>query len=122
MILNDKLLKVSSVMVLSKPFVSKMYNKYIRSVYTMRSADFLLQTEEEFLEGLTSSFADDTLESNDEAEEEDKSDESEEEGDEEEERVNSQNGGRSKSLHLPLERRADVVSMVYALKNEGEIF
>lgn len=99
-----------------------MYNKYIRSVYIIRSDHFLPQTEEEFLEGITSGFSDDPLESNDEAEEEDESDESEEEGDEEEERVNSQNGGRSKSLHSPLERRADVVSMVYTLKNEGEIF
>lgn len=52
-------------------------------------------------------------------EDDDGSEESEEE--EEQERGLSQNGGRrSQSLHFPAERREDVVSMVYAVQQEGE--
>lgn len=54
-------------------------------------------------------------------EEEDESDESEEEG-EEKQGENSQNGGRrNQSLHLPVERRVDVASVVSDLQLEGEI-
>lgn len=55
-------------------------------------------------------------------EEEDESDESEEEG-EEKQGENSENGGRgSQSLHLPVERRVDVSSVVSDLQLEGEIY
>lgn len=53
-------------------------------------------------------------------EKEDESDESEE-GDEEQ-GEKSQKGGRRQSLHLPVERRVDVASMVSALQQEGETF
>lgn len=55
-------------------------------------------------------------------EEEDESDESEEER-EEKQGENSENGGRrSQSLHLPVERRVDVASIVSGLQLEGEIY
>lgn len=55
-------------------------------------------------------------------EEEDESDDSEEEG-EEKQGENSENGGRrSQSLHLPVEGRVDVASVVSGLQLEGEIY
>lgn len=54
-------------------------------------------------------------------EEEHESDESEEERDEEQ-GEKSHNGGRRQSLHLPVERRVDVASMVSALQQEGQTF
>lgn len=55
-------------------------------------------------------------------EEEDESDESEEE-EEEKQGENSENGGRrSQSLHLPVEKRVDVASVVSDLQMEGEIY
>lgn len=90
-------------------------------VSTMKVTLFLSQTEEEFLVGLTQGFPDEPVDRDDEDEGEDESEESEEEEDEEQERENSQNGGRrSQSLHSPVERRADVGTMVYALQQEGE--
>lgn len=83
---------------------------------------FLSQTEEEFLEGLTQGLPDNPVNRDDEEEGEDESDESEEyeEEEEEQEREKSQNRGRrSQSLHFPVERRAYVSSMVYALQQEG---
>uniref|UniRef100_A0A3Q3VI65 Timeless circadian clock n=1 Tax=Mola mola TaxID=94237 RepID=A0A3Q3VI65_MOLML len=75
-------------------------------------------TEEEFLEGLTQGFSDE--ERDDEDEDKDESEESEEEGDEMQEMEISQTGGRrSTNLQSPVERRADVCSMVYALQKEG---
>ncbi|XP_035517509.1 protein timeless homolog [Morone saxatilis] len=75
-------------------------------------------TEEEFLEGLTQDFPDDSVDRDDEDEEEDECEESEEEEDQEQEK--SQNGGRrSQSLHSQVERRADVGNMVLTLQQEG---
>lgn len=80
-----------------------------------------LKTEEEFLEGLTQGFPDESMDRDDEDEGEDESEESEEETDGEREADKSQNGGRrNQSLHSPVERRADVGSMVSALQQEGE--
>lgn len=80
-----------------------------------------LKTEEEFLEGLTQGFPDDSLGRDDEDEGEDESEESEEETDGEREADRSQNGGRrSQSLQSPVERRADLGSLVSALQQEGE--
>lgn len=79
-----------------------------------------MQTEEEFLDSLTQGFPDDPEDRDDENE--DESEESEEEEDEEPQRDKSQNGGRrGQSLHSPVEKRADVGTMVYALQQEGEI-
>lgn len=91
---------------------------------TIKRTLFLSQTEEEFLEGLTQGFPDNPVDRDDEEEGEDESDESEEDEEEEEEeeqeREKSQNRGRrNQSLHSPVERRADVGSMVYALQQEG---
>lgn len=94
-------------------------------VPTIKGTLFLSQTEEEFLEELTQGFPDNPVDRDDEEEGEDESDESEEDEEEEEEeeeqeREKSQNRGRrSQSLHFPVERRADVGSMVYALQQEG---
>lgn len=86
-------------------------------IFTIKA--FLPQTEEEFLEGLTQGFSDE--ERDDEDEDKDESEESEEEGDEMQEMEISQTGGRrSTNLQSPVERRADVCSMVYALQQEGE--
>ncbi|KAG7218479.1 hypothetical protein INR49_009356 [Caranx melampygus] len=71
------------------------------------------QTEEEFLAGLTQEFPDDSVDRDDE---EDESEESEEEEDEGYEREESQNGVRSSHS---VERRADIVTMVTALQQEG---
>lgn len=81
----------------------------------------LPQTEEDFLEGLTQGFPDDPVD-REEDEEEDDSEESEEEEEyEEREKENSPNGERSRqNLPSKLESRADVVSMVFALQQEGE--
>ncbi len=82
---------------------------------------FFCQTEEEFLEGLTQGFPDDPDDRDDEDEGDDESEESEEEGDEEQEGEKSQIGGRrSQNLNSPVEARADVGTMVYALQQEGE--
>eukprot|EP00066_Takifugu_rubripes_P022734 XP_011612000.1 PREDICTED: protein timeless homolog [Takifugu rubripes] len=77
-------------------------------------------TEEEFLDALTQDFPDDSVHGDeDEEEDEFESDESEEEG-EEKQGGNSENGGRSRqSLHLPVERRVDVASVVSDLQLEG---
>lgn len=83
----------------------------------------LPQTEEEFLEGLTQGFPDDPVDREEEDEEEDEEEESEEEEEEYEEREkeNSLNGERSRqNVPSQLESRADVVSMVFALQQEGE--
>lgn len=55
-------------------------------------------------------------------EEEKDSDESEEEERDEEQGEKSQNGGRRQSLHLPVEGRVNVASMVSGLQKEGETF
>ncbi|XP_044073167.1 protein timeless homolog isoform X2 [Siniperca chuatsi] len=95
----------------------ELYKKRSRSAQGKSSGKGM--TEEAFLEGLTQGFPDDTVDRDDE-DEEDESVESEEEEDEEQEREKSQNGGRrSQSLHSPVERRADVGTMVYALQQEG---
>lgn len=52
--------------------------------------------------------------------EEDESEESEEEADGERENKSENGGRRSQSLHSPVERRADLGSMVSALQQEGE--
>uniref|UniRef100_A0A8P4G0B4 Timeless circadian clock n=1 Tax=Dicentrarchus labrax TaxID=13489 RepID=A0A8P4G0B4_DICLA len=75
-------------------------------------------TEEEFLEGLTQGYPDDSVDRDDEDEGDDECEESEEEEDQEQEK--SQNGGRrSQGLHSPVERRADVGTMVLSLQQEG---
>ncbi|XP_038553414.1 protein timeless homolog [Micropterus salmoides] len=92
----------------------ELYKKRSRSAQGKSSGKGM--TEEEFLEGLTQDFPDDPVDRDDE--DDDGSEESEEE--EEQERGLSQNGGRrSQSLHFPAERREDVVSMVYAVQQEG---
>ncbi|XP_070758928.1 protein timeless homolog isoform X2 [Enoplosus armatus] len=100
----------------------ELYKKRSRSAQGKSSGKGM--TEEEFLEGLTQGFPEDPVDRDDEDVEGDESEESEEEEDEEqdeeEEREKSQNGGRrSQSLHSPVERRADVGAMVYALQQEG---
>ncbi|XP_036958172.1 protein timeless homolog [Acanthopagrus latus] len=99
----------------------ELKKKRSRSAQGKRSGKGM--TEEEFLEGLTQGFPDNPVDRDDE-EVEDESDESEEDEEEEEEeeqeREKSQNRGRrNQSLHSPVERRADVGSMVYALQQEG---
>ncbi|XP_074536589.1 protein timeless homolog [Halichoeres trimaculatus] len=75
-------------------------------------------TEEEFLESLTQGFPDDPVDRDDEDDvESDESDE--EEDDEEEEKENSQNRKRSRSQDSPVNKRADVGTMVWALQQEG---
>uniref|UniRef100_A0A671YA10 Timeless circadian clock n=1 Tax=Sparus aurata TaxID=8175 RepID=A0A671YA10_SPAAU len=101
----------------------ELYKKRSRSTQGKRAGKGM--TEEEFLEELTQGFPDNPVDRDDEEEGEDESDESEEDEEEEEEeeeqeREKSQNRGRrSQSLHFPVERRADVGSMVYALQQEG---
>lgn len=81
---------------------------------------FLPQTEEEFLENLTQDFAEDPVDEEEEDEaEEDSEDEEEEEEYEEREKEHSRNGS-SKTVSSPLESRADISSMVFALQQEGE--
>ncbi|XP_070815087.1 protein timeless homolog [Chaetodon trifascialis] len=100
----------------------ELYKKRSRSAQGKSSGKGM--TEEEFLEGLTQDFPDDSVDRDDEDEGEDESEESEEEEGEEQEREKSQNGGRrsqslSQSLHSPVERRADIGAMVRALQQEG---
>lgn len=80
----------------------------------------LLQTEEEFLSGLTQDSPDDSVGGHDDdEEEEDDSEDSEE--DEEQEHKNSQNVvKRSQSSHVGVDRRADVGAIVNSLMQEGE--
>ncbi|XP_068171410.1 protein timeless homolog isoform X2 [Antennarius striatus] len=74
-------------------------------------------TEEEFLEGLTQDFPDEAEDRYDKDEEEDEFEESEEE---EQNRAKPQNRGmRRESVLSPVERRADLDSMVNALQQEG---
>uniref|UniRef100_UPI0037E7CBCE protein timeless homolog isoform X1 n=1 Tax=Semicossyphus pulcher TaxID=241346 RepID=UPI0037E7CBCE len=95
----------------------ELYKKRSRSAHRKSSGNGM--TEEEFLEGLTQGFQDDPVDRDDEDGGEDESDASEEE-DEEEEREKSQSGGRrSQSLQSPVEKRADVGTMVWALQQEG---
>lgn len=77
------------------------------------------QTEEEFLENLSQGFTEDPV---DEEEEDDEAEEDyeDEEEDEEREKEISLNGS-SQSLTSPLEGRADIASMVFALQQEGKI-
>uniref|UniRef100_A0AAQ6ALW6 Timeless circadian clock n=1 Tax=Amphiprion ocellaris TaxID=80972 RepID=A0AAQ6ALW6_AMPOC len=96
----------------------ELYKKRSRSAQGKSSGKGM--TEEEFLAELTQGFPDDSVDRDDEDEREDESEESEEEDDEEEERERSQNGGRrSQSMNSPVERRADVGTMVYALHQAG---
>lgn len=80
------------------------------------------QTEEEFLENLTQGFTEDPSdreEEDDEAEEDYEDDDDDDEEHEEREKENSLNGS-SQSLSSPLEGRADIASMVFALQQEGK--
>uniref|UniRef100_A0A3Q3FM10 Timeless circadian clock n=1 Tax=Labrus bergylta TaxID=56723 RepID=A0A3Q3FM10_9LABR len=94
----------------------ELYKKRSRSAQGKRSG----ATEEEFLESLTQGFPDDPVERDNEDDGEDESDESEEDEEEEEKRETSLNEGRrTQTLHSPVEKRADVGNMVWALQQEG---
>lgn len=83
----------------------------------------MLQTEEEFLAGLTNDFTEDPMDRDDDEDEEEDEDESEESDEEVEEegRKESGDGGRkSKSIDSSVGKSADVGSMVLALQKEGE--
>lgn len=86
-------------------------------------SNFLLQTEEEFLAGLTQDLQDDPLDrddDDDDDESDDESDDGEEAGDQEREK--SQNvEKRSPNFPLTIKSRADIGSMVNALQQEGKI-
>lgn len=84
-------------------------------------SNFLLQTEEEFLAGLTQDLQDDPLNRDDDDDEsDDESDDGEEDG--AQEREKSQNvEKRSPNFPLTIKRRADIGSMVNALQQEGKI-
>ena len=82
----------------------------------------MLQTEEEFLFELTQDLPDDSVDRDDEDEREDESEFEDSEEDEELEREKSQNGQQSsQSLHLTVERRADVGAIACTLQQEGEM-
>ncbi|XP_029135402.2 protein timeless homolog isoform X1 [Labrus bergylta] len=96
----------------------ELYKKRSRSAQGKRSGAAM--TEEEFLESLTQGFPDDPVERDNEDDGEDESDESEEDEEEEEKRETSLNEGRrTQTLHSPVEKRADVGNMVWALQQEG---
>nr|XP_019942307.1 PREDICTED: protein timeless homolog isoform X2 [Paralichthys olivaceus] len=94
----------------------ELYKKRSRNAHGKSSGKRM--TEEEFLAELTQGAPDDSMDRDEEEDEEDESEESDE--DEEQEREKSQNVMRkSQSAHTPVERRADVGTMVTALHQGG---
>ncbi|XP_062255221.1 protein timeless homolog isoform X1 [Platichthys flesus] len=94
----------------------ELYKKRSRNAHGKSSGKKM--TEEEFLSELTQGDLDDSMDKDEEEDGEDESEESEE--DEEQEREESPNHVRkSQSVHAPVERRADVGTMVTALHQGG---
>ncbi|KAM6927188.1 protein timeless homolog [Xenentodon cancila] len=93
----------------------ELYKKRSRGAQGQRSGHGM--TEEEFLAELTQGLPDDSVDGDD-GEDESESEDSGE--DEEQEREKTQNVGQSSQMfHVPVERRANVGSMVSALRREG---